>query len=32
VLAIFRRMGQGFLVVEHRAQIAHVEPAFREVK
>jgi hypothetical protein len=21
-------MGQGFLVVEHRAEIAHVEPAF----
>jgi hypothetical protein len=25
-------MGQGLLVVEHRAEIAHVEPAFKEVK
>jgi hypothetical protein len=28
LLAIFHRMGQGLLVVEHRAEIAHVEPAF----
>jgi hypothetical protein len=26
------RMGQGLLVVEHRAKIAHVKPAFKEVK
>jgi hypothetical protein len=25
-------MGQVLLVVEHRAEIAHVEPAFKEVK
>jgi hypothetical protein len=25
-------MGQGLLVVEHRAEIAHVEPAFKEVR
>jgi len=25
-------MGQGLLVIEHRAEIAHVEPAFKEVK
>jgi hypothetical protein len=25
-------MGQGPLVVEHRAEIAHVEPAFKEAK
>jgi hypothetical protein len=24
--------GQGLLVVEHRAKIAHVKPAFKEVK
>jgi hypothetical protein len=24
--------GQGSLVVEHRAEIAHVEPAFKEVR
>jgi hypothetical protein len=24
--------GQGLLVVEHRAEIAHVKPAFKEVK
>jgi hypothetical protein len=26
------RIGQGLLVVKHRAEIAHVEPAFKEVK
>ena len=26
------RMGQGLLVVEHRAEIAHVDAAFKEVK
>ena len=25
-------MGQGLLVIEHRAEIAHVEPAFKEMK
>jgi hypothetical protein len=25
---IARRMGQGLLVIEHRAEIAHVEPTF----
>jgi hypothetical protein len=24
-------MGQGLLVVEHRAEIAHIKPAFKEV-
>jgi hypothetical protein len=24
--------GRGLLVIEHRAEIAHVEPAFKEVK
>jgi hypothetical protein len=24
--------GQGLLVVEHRAEMAHVKPAFKEVK
>jgi hypothetical protein len=26
------RMGQGLLVIEHRAEIAHIKPAFMEVK
>ena len=25
-------MGHGLLVVEHRAEIAHIEPAFKEVR
>jgi hypothetical protein len=25
-------MGQGLLVIEHRAEIAHVEPAFKRVR
>ena len=29
---IARRMGQGLLMVKHRAEIAHVKPAFKEVK
>jgi hypothetical protein len=29
---IARRMGQGLLMVEHRVEIALVEPAFEEVK
>jgi hypothetical protein len=32
LLAIFHRMGQGLLVVKHRAEIAHVDAAFKEVK
>jgi hypothetical protein len=29
---IARRMGQGLFKVEHRAEIAHVESAFKELK
>jgi hypothetical protein len=25
-------LGQGLLVVEHRTEIAHIEPAFKEVR
>jgi hypothetical protein len=25
-------MGQGLLVVKHRAEIAHIKPVFKEVK
>jgi hypothetical protein len=29
---ILRRMRQGLLVIEHCAEIAHVEPAFKEAR
>jgi hypothetical protein len=29
---IARRMGQGLLMVKYRAEIAHVESAFKELK